>query len=114
MRIKLFRFLLQILAVGLLVSNTALAGFRTNIYCHVRGYFYYDGYDGSSLVRSDVCDALNVTTYHNKIIIWNEDHWVSLEINGEGFISFIYKWGNDSGLVNGVNVPIQWGFVARG
>lgn len=116
MGIKLFHKLLFILLINVLYVTSVFASFNTNIYCHVRGYVYYDGYDTSSLDRNDLCTMIYSRVEEDQIILWTDMCWVLVKIPEfvKGFTTFWYKWGSENVYINGQSVHIKWGYILRG
>lgn len=117
MLIKLFQHNLirGLLLISLLVSS-AYASFGTSLYCHVRGYVYFDGYDSSSLNRNDLCTHIGDYVEGDVIILFNDVQWVLIRIpeTVKGHTSFWYKWGSDNAYMNGAPVHVEWGYTLRG
>lgn len=116
MRIKPLTQVIVIVSSVLLFVCDVFASFNTNIYCRVRGYVYYDGYEVSSLDREDLCAMISERVEGDKIVLWNDLHWVLIRIPNDikGFTTFWYKWGADNAYINGKLVHVDWGFVLKG
>lgn len=117
MLIKLFQHkLVWTIVLSSLLVALSYASFGSPLYCHVRGYVYYDGYDSSSLDRNDLCTSISDYTEGDVIILFNDIQWVVIKIpkTVKGHTSFWYKWGSDNAYMNGSPVHIEWGYTLRG
>lgn len=98
-----------------LYPYTLFASFGSNIYCHVRGYVYYDGKE-FDVDRQDGCHMIEGNRKGEQLILSTAIHWVMIRIPRtiRGNTVFWYKWGSDHVYIDGKSYDIEWGYVLRG